>query len=57
MRIIVPKYRMNIHARRNDRCADLSQPDRHSDFWLFTAMLTISFASAGIYLVRPIIGC
>lgn len=32
MRIIVPKYRMSIRERRNDRCADLSQPARHSDF-------------------------
>ena len=57
MRIIVLKYRTSIREPRSGRCAGSSHLDRFNVYWLFTARFTISFASAGIYLVRPIIGC
>ena len=57
MRIIVLRYRMNTCERKSDRCADLSHPDRHSDFWQFTVRFTISFVSVDIYYVQRIIGC
>ncbi len=57
MQILGPKYRMNIRERRNDRCADLSRSDRHSDFWLFTVRFITSFVWVDIYFGQRIIGC
>ena len=57
MRIIVLRYRMSIPEHRSGRCADLSHLAKRNVSWPFTVKFTISFASAGIYLVRPIIGC
>ena len=56
MRIIVLRC-MNTHERKSDRCADLSHPDRHSDFWQFTVRFITSFVWVDIYYVQRIIGC
>ncbi len=57
MRIIVLRYRMNTRERKSDRCADLSHPDRHSDFWQFTVRFTISFVLADISIGLPTTDC
>ncbi len=57
MQTIVPKSRMNIRDRKNDRCGDLNHQDRHSDFWLFTVRFITSFVWVDIYFVPRIIGC
>ncbi len=57
MRIIVLRYRMNTRERKSDRCADLSHPDRHSDFWQFTVRFITFFVWVDIYYVQRIIGC
>ncbi len=56
MQIILPKSRMNTRERRNDRCGDSNQLDRHSDFWLFTVRFIISFVWVDIYFVPRTIG-
>jgi len=50
---------MHCHERyaNNRRCDGSSHLARRNVSWPFTVRFTISFASAGIYLVRPIIGC
>ena len=48
---------MSIRERGNDRCADLSHPDKHSDFWLFTVRFITSFVWVDIYFVQRIISC
>ncbi len=56
MQRIVPKSHMNTRVHRRGRCADLSQPDKHSDFWLFTARSITSFVWVGIYFEQRAIG-
>jgi hypothetical protein len=48
---------MSIPERKSDRCVDLSHPDRHSDFWLFTVRFIVSFVGFDIYFGQRIIGC
>ncbi len=56
MQIIVPMSHMNTREHRSGRCADLSHPDKHCDFWLFTARSITSFVWVGIYFEQRTIG-